>query len=95
MSAYLFDILIKMAPVMMNNEEVAEHFPCYPTLSQFWKDSALGTTRAIIELLTSMLRSNTELNEFTGLVLAGLRKSMNKFDKVRNILNAIISLLFY
>lgn len=71
-----------MVPVMMDNEEVADHFTCFPTLTQYWKDTAEGLTRAIVSSLTTLLQSNTELNELTGLVLAGLSKSISKLGKV-------------
>ena len=71
-----------MVPVMTDNEEVAQHFSCFSSLMDFWKNAANEDTRPATEALSVMLRSNGQLNELTSVVLAGLRKSINKFGRV-------------
>lgn len=71
-------------PILVDTEDVDEHFPEYKLICQFWKDSVADNpmTKSISDGLKAMLKSNVELNELTSIPLAGLHKSMNKLNKV-------------
>jgi hypothetical protein len=68
--------------VLVDTKEVADHFPCYTTICQYWEDLADNSTKSISQTLSAMLHSNSELNELTSISLIGLNKSINKLGKV-------------
>ncbi|KAI9561883.1 hypothetical protein GHT06_012845 [Daphnia sinensis] len=68
-------------PILVDTDEVADHFPCYKTICQFWEDLDDSSTKSISSVLTTMLRSNSELNELTSVSLVALDKSITKLGK--------------
>ena len=71
--------------MLLHTEEMAACFPCYPKITGFWEDVAEGSTKAIANLMVSMLENNAELNELTSIPLSGFHKSMNRLNKVNQI----------
>lgn len=68
---------------MLHTDEVSTCFPCYKVACGFWENIAEEGTKAVANLLISMLESNAELNELTSIPLSGFHKSMNNLNKVR------------
>lgn len=54
-------------------------------MCQFWEDLDDDSTKSISSMLTTMLRSNSELNELTSVSLVALNKSITKLGKVSNM----------
>ena len=79
---FFFLLAIQIVPVLVDTKEVADHFPCYTTICQYWEDLADNSTKSISQTLSAMLHSNSELNELTSISLIGLNKSINKLGKV-------------
>lgn len=71
--------------MLVDTEEVAEHYPCYTKICQYWEGLADDSTKSISKTLSTMLHSNSELNELTSISLIGLNKSISKLGKVCNI----------
>lgn len=74
-------VRLVIIPILVDTEEVANHFPCYTTMCQFWEDLDDDSTKSISSMLTTMLRSNSELNELTSVSLVALNKSITKLGK--------------